>query len=122
MSGTTCRSGGEATRSACGCGNSCQPLNGNLLVRPFGGGGGGRVFRIEMRNPLAPHSDERPRCQLIHRFPRVFDGRKGIPPDRAFAPFFAFLPAFAGGTQGISRLVIRMAVFDGGGCSTVVIV
>src|SRR5262249_27234244 len=40
------------------------PTNGNLLVRPFGGGGG-HVFRIEMSNPLAPHSDERPRCQLI---------------------------------------------------------
>jgi hypothetical protein len=25
----------------------CQPLNGNLLVRPFGGGGGGHVFRVE---------------------------------------------------------------------------
>jgi hypothetical protein len=29
-------------------GNSCQPLNGNLLIRPFGGGGG-RVFRIQSR-------------------------------------------------------------------------
>src|SRR4249919_4355699 len=66
-------------------------VNGNLLVRPLGGGGGGggHVFRIEMSKPLVPHSDERPRCQLIHRFPRVFDGRKGIPPDRAFAPFFS---------------------------------
>jgi len=40
-------------------------LDGNLLVRPFGGGGGGgHVFRIEMRNPLAPHSDERPDVSL----------------------------------------------------------
>src|SRR5271166_4235546 len=38
-----------------------------------------------MRNPLAPHADERPRCQFLHRLPLVFDGRKGIPPDRAFA-------------------------------------
>src|SRR6266850_7240134 len=74
-------------------GNSCQPLNGNLLGRPCGGGG--HVFRIEISDPVAPHSDECPRCQLIDRFPRVFDGRKRIPPDRAFAPFFAFLPAFA---------------------------
>jgi hypothetical protein len=80
--GAACRSGGEAPRSARGCGNSRQPRNGNFLVRPFGGG---RVFRIEMSNPLAPHSDERPRCQLIHRFPRLFDGRNGIAPDRAFA-------------------------------------
>jgi hypothetical protein len=40
-------------------GNSCQPLNGNLLVLRSGGGGGGHVFRIQMSNPLAPHSDER---------------------------------------------------------------
>src|SRR5258705_936252 len=98
MSGTSATAA-VRPRSARGCGNSCQPLNGNLLVRPFGGGGG-HVFRIEMRNPLAPHSDERPRCQLIHRFPRVFDGRKGFPPDRAFAPFSAFLPAFPGATHG----------------------
>jgi len=91
----------------------CQPLNGNLLVRPFGGGGG-HVFRIEMSNPLAPHSDERPRCQLIHRFPRVFDGRKGIPPDRAFAPFFAFLHAFAGGTHGFPSDAIRLGDVLGG--------
>src|SRR5262249_59817683 len=42
--------------------NSHQPLDGNLLVHPFGGGGGGgsHVFRIEMSNPLAPHFDECP--------------------------------------------------------------
>ena len=67
-----------------------------------------------MRNPLAPHSDERRRCQLIHRFPRVFDGRKGISPDRAFAPFFAFLHAFAGGTHGFPSDAIRLADVLGG--------
>ena len=103
----------EGPCSARACVNSYQPLNGNLLVRPFGGGGG-HVFRIEFSNPLAPHSDERPRCQLIHRFPRVFDGRKSIPPDRAFAPFFAFLPAFAGGTHGFPSDAIRLADVFGG--------
>src|SRR4029077_20299604 len=49
-----------------------------------------------MSNPLAPHSDERLRRQLLHRFPRLFDGRKRIAPDRAPAPFYALLPAFAG--------------------------
>jgi hypothetical protein len=83
-----------------------------LLARWFGGGG--YVFRIEFRNPLAPHSDERFRCQLIHRFPRVFDCRKGIPPDRAFAPFFAFLPAFAGGAHGFPSDAIRLADVLGG--------
>src|SRR5262249_12780006 len=95
------------------CGNSCQPLNGNLLVRPFGGSRG-HVFRIEMSNPLAPHSDECPRRQLIHRFPRVFDGREGIPPDRAFAPFFALLLAFAGGTHGFPGDAIRLVDVLGG--------
>src|SRR5262245_64126433 len=87
--------------------------NGNLLVRPFGGSGG-RVFRIEMSNPLAPHSDERPRRQLIHRFPRVFDGGERISPDRAFAPFFAFLHAFAGGTPGFPGDAVRLADVLGG--------
>jgi hypothetical protein len=44
-----------------------------------------------MSNPLAPHFDERRRCQLIHRFPRVFDGRNGIRPDRAFTLWATFL-------------------------------
>src|SRR5215467_5459664 len=94
---------------------NCQPERpfGNLLVRPFGGSGG-HVFRIEMTNPLAPHSDERPRRQLIHRFPRVFDGREGIPPDRAFAPFFALLLAFAGGTHGFPGDAIRSVDVLGG--------
>src|SRR3954451_10210776 len=111
MRGTTCRSGGEAPARPAGAATHCQSLNGNLLVRPFGGG---HVFRIEVSNPFAPHSDERPRCQLIHRFPRVFDGRKGIPPDRAFAPFFAFLPAFASGTHGPPSAAIRLADVLGG--------
>ena len=72
-------------------------------LAPLGGGGqqvhGGHVFRMEMSDPLAPHSDERLRRQLLHRFPRVFDGRKRIAPDRAPAPFFALLPAFAGGAH-----------------------
>ena len=89
-----------------------------LLVRPFGGGGGGHVFRIELSNPLAPHSDKRPRCQLIDRFPRVFDDRKSIPPDRAFAPFFAFLPAFAGGTHGFPSDAIGLADVLGGAFPT----
>ena len=84
-------------------------------MRPLGvGGGRGRVFRIEMSDPLAPHSDERLRCQLIHRFPRVFDGRKGIPPDRPSAPFFAFLPAFAGGTHRFPGDAIGLADVLGG--------
>src|SRR6516165_6453262 len=95
------------------CGNTCQPLNGTLLVRPFGGSGD-HVFRIEMSNPLAPHSDERLRRQLIHRFPRVFDGRESIPPDRAFAPFFALLLAFAGGTHGFPGDAIRLVDVLGG--------
>jgi hypothetical protein len=52
------------------CGSPCQPLNGVFLILPFGGGAG-RVFRVELRHPLAPHFDERTRCQLIHRFPRL---------------------------------------------------
>src|ERR1700677_2642566 len=112
MSGTRCRSGGEAPP-----GPRVRQLlpttQRKLLVRPFGGGGG-HVFRIKKRNPLAPHSDERPRCKLIHRFPRIFDGRKGIPPDRAFAPFFAFFPAFAGGTHGFPSDAIRLADVLGG--------
>src|SRR5262245_56897454 len=67
-----------------------------------------------MSNPLAPHSDERPRRQLVHRFPRVFDCWEGIPPDRAFAPFFAFLHAFAGGTHGLPSDAIRLADVLGG--------
>jgi len=50
---------------------------------------GGHVFRFEMSNPLAPHSDERRRCQLIHRFPRLFDGRivaLNSPPTVQLAP------------------------------------
>ena len=108
---TTCCSGGET--SSPGYGNSCQPRDGDLLVRRCGGGGR-HVFRIEMSNPLTPHFDERPRCQLIHRFPRVFDGRKGIPPYRAFAPSFAFLHAFAGGTHGFPSDAIRLADVLGG--------
>src|SRR5262249_28648166 len=89
------------------------PLNGNLLVRPVGGGGG-HVFRIEMSNPLAPHSDERVRRQFINRFPRVFYGRQGISPDRALAPFFALLLAFAGGTHGFPGDAIRLLDVLGG--------
>src|SRR4029078_1398740 len=70
--------------------------------------------RIEMSNPLAPHSDERLRCQLVYRFPRAFYGRKRIPPDRAFAPSFAFLHAFAGGTHGFPSDAIRLADVLGG--------
>jgi len=44
----------------------------------------------------------------------VFDGRKDIPPDRAFAPFFAFLSAFAGGTHGFPSDAIRLADVLGG--------
>src|SRR3954447_78598 len=62
-----------------------------------------------MRNPLAPHSDERLRRQLLHRFPRRFNGRKGIAPDRAPAPFFALLPAFAGGTHRFPGDAIGLA-------------
>ena len=71
-----------------------------------------------MSNPLAPHFDERPRCQLIHRFPLVFDGRNGIPPDRAFAPSFAFLHAFAGGTHGFPSDAIKLADVLGGAFPT----
>src|SRR6201986_3702598 len=77
-------------------------------------GRGHRVFRIETSNPLAPHSDECPRCQLIHRFPLAFDGREGIPPNRTFAPSFAFLDAFAGGTHGFPSDAIRLADVLGG--------
>src|SRR5262249_50589235 len=79
---TTCRSGADAALCPRG---AATPANHSTEIYWFAGGGGGHVFRIEMSNPLAPHSDERPRCQLIHRFPRVFDRRKGIPPNRAFA-------------------------------------
>src|SRR5712672_3031918 len=112
MSGTSATAA-VRPRSARGCGNSCQPLNGNLLLRPFSGGGG-HVFRIEFSNALAPHSDERPRCQLIHRLPRLFYGRKSIPPDRAFTPFLAFFPAFAGGAHGFPSDAIRLADVLGG--------
>src|SRR4029077_9522582 len=64
---------------------------------------------MEKRNPLAPHSDERPRCQFIHRFPRLFDGRKRIAPDRAPAPFYALLPALAGGAHRFPGYAIGLA-------------
>src|SRR5206468_1218731 len=63
------------------CHSWTKPLDENLLLR-LSGGGGGHVFRTEFSNPRAPHSDERPRCQLVDRFPRLFDSRKSIPPDR----------------------------------------
>jgi len=44
-----------------------QPLNGNLSVfRPFGGGG--HVFRLEMRNALAPHFRRTPPTSALHDF------------------------------------------------------
>src|SRR5882724_6013531 len=112
MSGTTCRSGGEAPARPAGAATPANHSTEILLVRPFGGGG--HVFRVEFSNPRAPHSDERLRCQLVDRFPRLFDGRKRIPPDRAFAPLFAFLPAFAGGTHGFPGDAIRLADVLGG--------
>src|SRR5579872_3918338 len=84
-----------------------------LLLRRFGGGGG-RVFRVEFSNPIAPHSDECCRCQLIHRLPRVFDRRQRIQPDRALAPSFAFLHAFAGGAHGFPGDAVRLADVFGG--------
>src|SRR5579864_71956 len=89
--------------------------NGKLRVRPFGGRGrGGHVFRHEFSNPFAPHSDECPRWQLVHRFPGVFDVGEGIAPDRALAPFLAFLLAFAGGAHGFPGDAIRLADVLGG--------
>src|SRR5712672_1538441 len=108
MSGTTCR-GGEAPARPAG---AATPANHSTGIYWFGGGG--HVFRVEFSNPRAPHSDERLRCQLVDRFPRLFDGRKSIPPDRAFAPLFAFLPAFAGSTHGFPGDAIRLADVLGG--------
>ena len=108
MSGTTCRIGGKAPLG--------PPVRQLLPTtqRKFTGAPVRRrrwphVFRLEMGNPLAPHSDERLRRQLLHRFPRLFDGRKRISPDRAPAPFFALLPAFAGGAHRFPGDAIGLA-------------
>src|SRR4029079_16680761 len=71
-------------------------------------------FRIELSDPRAPHPDERLGFHLLDRFPLFFEDRKRVAPDRASAPLFALLPAFAGRAHGFPGDAIGLADVLGG--------
>ena len=62
-----------------------------------------------MIDALLPHGNKRGRGQLIDGFPGVLDARKGVSPDRAFAPFLALFPPFISGAHRFPGDPLRIA-------------